>query len=190
MAFPVSLKNLQILNFFGGSGHRLSVTCNNESNWYTDMLPLSPSPYLQSERQRLRTLSADNIKSDPKSELHAIWILGFKVFVLGATAHKSVFKWGPHEVSLTQNPSCLQCWKTASQMHVAPRIVIHRCSLLTICPRWCPIHAPDIPQMMPQLMPQTYLSVSYLISSKRLLFKNIAHDGSFQHCTWLYPAMP
>ena len=30
--------------------------------------------------------------------------------------------------------------------------------------------------------------VSYLISSNRLLFKNIAHDGSFQHCTWLYLA--
>ena len=30
------------------------------------------------------------------------------------------------------------------------------------------------------------LSVSYVISSKRLLFENIAHDGSFQHCIWLY----
>ena len=39
---------------------------------------------------------------------------------------------------------------------------------------------------MPKLMPQTYLSVSYLISSKRLLFKNIAHDG----CTWLYLTVP
>ena len=34
-----------------------------------------------------------------------------------------------------------------------------------------------------------YLSVSYLISSKRLLFENIAQDGSFQHCTWLYLAL-
>ena len=48
----------------------------------------------------------------------------------------------------------------------------------------------NMPQMLSLMMPQTYLSVSYLISSKRLLFKNIAHDGSFQHCTWLYLALP
>ena len=30
------------------------------------------------------------------------------------------------------------------------------------------------------------LSVSYLISSKHLLFENITHDGSLKHCTWLY----
>ena len=83
------------------------------------------------------------------------------------------------------------------------------CPLLTICPRYCPRNTPDMPQMMsqtcprwcprhapddapdmPQMMPQTYLSVSYLISSKRLLFKNIAHNGSFQHCTWLYLTVP
>ena len=29
------------------------------------------------------------------------------------------------------------------------------------------------------------LSESYWISLRRLLFKNIAHGGSFQHCTWL-----
>ena len=46
-----------------------------------------------------------------------------------------------------------------------------------------------MPQMTPQLMPQTYLSVSYLVSSKRFLFKNMAHDGPFQHCTWLYLAL-
>ena len=53
-------------------------------------------------------------------------------------------------------------------------------------------------QMMPELMPQTCprhtlqhpLTESYWISSKRLLFKNIAHDGSFQHCTWLHLAVP
>ena len=33
--------------------------------------------------------------------------------------------------------------KTASQMHEAPRIVVHCCPLLTICPRCCPRHAPD-----------------------------------------------
>ena len=73
--------------------------------------------------------------------------------------------------------------ETASEMHVAlltsktaPRHAV----------RWCPRYAPD----MPQFMPQTYLSVSYLISSKRLLFENIAHDGSFWHCTWLYLALP
>ena len=37
-----------------------------------------------------------------------------------------------------------------------------------------PIVAPDIP-----------LSI-ILISSKRLFFKNMPHDWSFQHCTWLY----
>ena len=34
------------------------------------------------------------------------------------------------------------------------------------------------------------LSASYLISSKRLLFKNIAHEGSFHHCTWLCLDLP
>ena len=43
---------------------------------------------------------------------------------------------------------------------------------------------------MPQLLPHTYLSVSYLVSSKRFLFKNMAHDGPFQHCTWLYLTVP
>ena len=33
------------------------------------------------------------------------------------------------------------------------------------------------------------LSVSYLISSKRLFFENIANDGSFRHCTRLYQAV-
>ena len=32
--------------------------------------------------------------------------------------------------------------------------------------------------------------MSYLISSKRLLLKNIAHDESFQHCNWLYLTVP
>ena len=64
------------------------------------------------------------------------------------------------------------------------------CSLLSIVdnmPQTCLRHAPDMPQMMPQtcprlcarhapddapvqLMPQTYLSVSYLISSKAPAF--------------------
>ena len=48
--------------------------------------------------------------------------------------------------------------KTASQMHVAPRIVVHCCPLLTVCPRWCPSHAPgdapDIPQMLSQTCPR------------------------------------
>ena len=48
--------------------------------------------------------------------------------------------------------------KTASQMHVAPRIVVHCSPLLTICPRCCPRHAlydaPDMPQMMPQTCPR------------------------------------
>ena len=34
------------------------------------------------------------------------------------------------------------------------------------------------------------LSVSYLISSKHLVVENIAHDWSFQHCTWLYLTVP
>ena len=35
-----------------------------------------------------------------------------------------------------------------------------------------------------------YLSLSYCISLKYLLFENIAHDGSFQHfITWLYLAV-
>ena len=37
---------------------------------------------------------------------------------------------------------------------------------------------------------QVDLSESYLISSKCLLFKNIAHDGSFQHWTWLCLGLP
>ena len=33
--------------------------------------------------------------------------------------------------------------------------------------------------------------MSYLISSKRLPFENIAHDGyTAVHCTWLYLALP
>ena len=57
-----------------------------------------------------------------------------------------------------------------TQMHVAPRIVVHCCPLLTICPRccprhgprwcprWCPRHAPDMPQTCPRhdpVIPQT-----------------------------------
>ena len=38
---------------------------------------------------------------------------------------------------------------------------------------------------MPQMISQTYF-----ISSERLLFKNITHDGYFQHSTWLYLAVP
>ena len=92
--------------------------------------------------------------------------------------------------------------KTASQMHIAPRIVIHCSPLLSIVvhccsllhmhtlAHWCPflsIVAPLLPKAT-QLMPQTYLLVSYLIFSKRLLFKNIAHDGP--GCTWLYLTVP
>ena len=40
------------------------------------------------------------------------------------------------------------------------------------------------------MVPKWPLSVSYLISSNCLLFENIAHEGSFQHCTWLYLAQP
>ena len=63
--------------------------------------------------------------------------------------------------------------KTASQMHVAPRIVVHFCPFLSIvatdvtpdmphtitqtCPRLCPRHAPDDAPDMPQMMPQTCL---------------------------------
>ena len=79
-------------------------------------------------------------------------------------------------------------------------------------PRWCarhaPVDAPDMPQMMLHMMPQTcprfyprhapddapvdapdILSVSYLISSKRVLFKNIAHDLSalFLALPWCLP---
>ena len=69
------------------------------------------------------------------------------------------------------------------------------------CTRWFLSHAPDDAPGMPRIMPHTCpswcprhtsmrSSVSYLISLKRLLFENIAHGGSFQHCTWLYPAVP
>ena len=64
------------------------------------------------------------------------------------------------------------------------------CDKYEVCLRHASDEALDMPQMMPQLMPQTYLSVLYLISSKRLLFKNIAHYGSFQHCTWLCLGLP
>ena len=43
----------------------------------------------------------------------------------------------------------------------------HAQMMSQICARWCPTHAPDVGPDMPQ----TYLSISYLISSKRLLFK-------------------
>ena len=49
------------------------------------------------------------------------------------------------------------CWwhlKTASQMQVAPRIVVQSCPLLTIYPRCCPRHATDMPQMMLQTCPK------------------------------------
>ena len=61
-----------------------------------------------------------------------------------------------------------------------------------VMPQTCPDDAADMPQLMPQLMPKTYLSVWYLISSKRMpaCFKNIACDRSFHHCTWLYLAVP
>ena len=39
---------------------------------------------------------------------------------------------------------CPENQNTASQMHVAPRISVHCCPLLTICPRCCPRHAPDM----------------------------------------------
>ena len=39
--------------------------------------------------------------------------------------------------------------KTASQMHIAPMIVVNCCLLLKICPRCCPRHPPDMPQMSP-----------------------------------------
>ena len=37
---------------------------------------------------------------------------------------------------------------------------------------------------------RTVISIISIISSKCLLFKNIAQDGSFQHCTWLYLTLP
>ena len=39
-------------------------------------------------------------------------------------------------------------------------------------------------------LPLSDFSVSYLISSKLLLFENIARAGSLQHCTWMYLALP
>ena len=56
-----------------------------------------------------------------------------------------------------------------------------------IMPRHAADDAPDMPYMVPKWS-ICDLSVSYLISWKRLLFENTARDGSFQHCTWLYQA--
>ena len=63
--------------------------------------------------------------------------------------------------------------------------------------KWSPI-GPHVVLKWPPIGPHVVLSASYLISLKRLLFKNIAHDGSFQHwlylavpgCTWVYLALP
>ena len=71
--------------------------------------------------------------------------------------------------------------------HITPHIIPH-------IPPYHPRCHPHIPSISP-LMSSPYhplqhpLTVSYVISSKHLLFKNIAHDGSFQHCTWLYLAL-
>ena len=122
-------------------------------------------------------------------------------------------------------PNLMTTRKTASQIHIAPRIVVYCCPLLPIVahcctllpiivpllpilthccpllPHCCPIVAhccPLLPTvahcclvlpivapllthccpLLPQLMPQIYLLVSYLISSKRLLFKHCQrHNG-------------
>ena len=59
--------------------------------------------------------------------------------------------------------------KTASQMHVAPQIVVHCWQyapdvgpdmpqmMPQTCPRWYPRHAPDMPQTMPQTCPRRCL---------------------------------
>ena len=93
--------------------------------------------------------------------------------------------------------------KTASQMHVAPRIFVHSFvprralddapEMPQMMPQTCPRHSSDMPQVMPQLMPQIYLSVSYLISSKSLLFENITHNGLFSTvpgCNGLFMTVP
>ena len=51
--------------------------------------------------------------------------------------------------------------------------------------RWSPCGSQVVPKWS-----TSDLSVSYLISSKRLLFRNISHNGSFQHCTRLYMGVP
>ena len=64
--------------------------------------------------------------------------------------------------------------------------------MLQTCPRWCHSHAPhdapDMSQMMSSSGPLVVPKWSSSGPQERLLFKNIAHDGSFQHCTWLYLA--
>ena len=66
-----------------------------------------------------------------------------------------------------------------------------------------PDDAPDMPQMMSQTMtcprhtpddapvdaPDIPLSIIFDIL-KAPVFKNIAYEGSFQHCTWLYLSEP
>ena len=73
--------------------------------------------------------------------------------------------------------------KTTSKMYEAPMTFWHSDLLLIFLMRWC-CKLSDV-----LTLSKLPLSVSYLIFSKRLLFKNIAQDGSFQHFTWLYPAV-
>ena len=83
-------------------------------------------------------------------------------------------------------------------MHVAPRIVVHCCPLSTIfllsqtCPKHAPQDDPDMPQTSPRWCPRhaglcpRYTSQCHIWYPQLACFlKNIVHDGSFQHCTWL-----
>ena len=49
------------------------------------------------------------------------------------------------------------------------------------CPRLCPRHVPDDAPDIP-------LSITFDIL--KALFRDISHDRSFQHCTWVYLALP
>ena len=65
--------------------------------------------------------------------------------------------------------------KTASEMHVAPRIFSME--------KWWTSALLVLPSG------HLDLSVSYLISLKRLIFENIAHGSFKPGCTWLYLAV-
>ena len=51
------------------------------------------------------------------------------------------------------------------------------------------IHAPDNTPDMPQMMPQYHIPLSIIFDILKVP-DFIAHDESFQHCTWLYLTVP
>ena len=111
------------------------------------------------KRSHYAAIAEGKLSHNPKSFKPELYIFHTQVFseaeklysITGALSHCRLFHICHSESCLSL---CLHRWelvdaKKASQMHVAPRIVVHCCPLLTICPRCCPRHTPDTPQMSP-----------------------------------------